>query len=90
MSLTLKSAYELSEQLKNKEISSEELTRSYLDRINEVEDKVGSYVTVCEEDAIKTAKNIDERRAKGEKLGPLAGSPIGVKDNICTRDLKTT
>ncbi|TCT15320.1 aspartyl/glutamyl-tRNA(Asn/Gln) amidotransferase subunit A [Natranaerovirga pectinivora] len=90
MSLTLKSAYELSEKLKNKEISSEELTRSYLDRLNEVEDKVKSYVTVCEEDAINTAKNIDERRAKGEKLGPLAGIPIGVKDNICTKNLKTT
>jgi aspartyl-tRNA(Asn)/glutamyl-tRNA(Gln) amidotransferase subunit A len=90
MSLTLKSAHELSVLLANKEISSEELTRSYLDRIGSVEEQVEAYVAINEEGAINQAKAIDEKRAKGEKLNALAGIPIAIKDNMCTKELKTT
>ena len=90
MSLTHRTAHELSELLKKKEISSEELTKAYLDRIDQVDDKVNAYLTVCQEEAINTAKEIDKKRVVGEELGSLAGIPIGLKDNICTDGIKTT
>lgn len=83
-------ATELSKMLSEKKISSSELTKSVLQRINSVEDKVGAYVTVTDEIAIAKAKEVDEKIAKGEKLSPLAGIPIGIKDNICTKDILTT
>ena len=76
--------------LKNKEISSVELTKTVFDRIKAVDDKVHAYVTLNEEQALKTAAEIDEKRANGEQLSDLAGIPVGVKDNISTKGLKTT
>lgn len=90
MNLYEKTAYELSEMLKTKEISSVEVTRAQLDRIAEVEDKVEGYITLTEENAIKKAEEIDKKIADGEKLSPLAGIPMAIKDNICTKDVKTT
>ena len=76
--------------LENKEISSVELTEAVFDRIDKVEDKVNAYVTLNKENALKTAAEIDEKRANGEKLSPLAGIPVGIKDNISTKGLSTT
>lgn len=90
MDLTKKTANELSKLLQSKEISSEELTRCYLDRINEVEERVNSYITICSDEAIEKAKEIDIKRSKGEKLSNLAGIPIAIKDNMCTKGIKTT
>lgn len=90
MDLYKLTATELSKMLQNKEISSVELTESVFQRINSVEDKVNAYITLNNDLAIKKAKEIDERRANGEKLNPLAGIPIGIKDNICTKDMLTT
>ncbi|MBQ9374794.1 MAG: Asp-tRNA(Asn)/Glu-tRNA(Gln) amidotransferase subunit GatA [Ruminococcus sp.] len=90
MELFERNAYELSDMLKNKEISSVELTKSVFERINSVEDKVNAYVTLNEENALKTAEQIDEKRANGESLSALAGIPIGIKDNISTKGLRTT
>lgn len=90
MELYERSASELSQMLKNKEISSVELTKAVFGRINEVESKVDAYVTVDEENALKTAAEIDAKRAEGEELSDLAGIPIGIKDNISTKGLKTT
>ncbi|MFP4697919.1 MAG: Asp-tRNA(Asn)/Glu-tRNA(Gln) amidotransferase subunit GatA [Eubacteriales bacterium] len=89
MSLTLKSAYELSELLSKKEISSEEITKAYLDRIKKVDDKVNAYITISEE-ALIQARKIDEKRNKKEPLSPLAGIPMAIKDNICTKNIKST
>lgn len=85
-----KSAVELSAMLQKGEISSVELTQSVLDRINETEEKVGAYVTVCPEIALEQAAAVDARRAKGEALSMIAGIPVAVKDNICTKGVLTT
>lgn len=76
--------------IKNKEISSAELTKSVFDRIKAVEGKVDAYLTLDEENAMKKATEIDEKLAKGEELSPLAGIPVGIKDNISTKGLRTT
>ena len=90
MELFERNAWELSAMLKNKEISSVELTEAVFGRIEKVEDKVNAYVTLNKENALKTAAEIDEKRAKGEGLSPLAGIPMGIKDNISTKGLETT
>jgi aspartyl-tRNA(Asn)/glutamyl-tRNA(Gln) amidotransferase subunit A len=90
MELTKLTAHEISQMLINKELSSEEITKAYIDRITKVEDKINAYITITADEAIKKAKNIDEKRMKGEKLHTLAGIPIAVKDNMCTKGIKTT
>ncbi len=90
MELYNKSAVELSSMLKSKEISSVELTNDVFQRIENVEDKVEAYVTLDKENALEKAKHIDEKISNGENLHPLAGIPIGIKDNISTKGLRTT
>ena len=90
MNLYEMSAAKLSKMIKSKEISALELTNNIFSRINSVESKIQSYVTLCEEDAIKTAKLVDEKISKSEQISSLAGIPIGIKDNICTKNILTT
>ncbi len=90
MELYNQTAASLAKMLQNKECSSVEATQSVLDRIAAVEDTVGAFVTVTGEEALRRAKEIDDRRAAGEELPPLAGVPVAIKDNICTKDVKTT
>ena len=90
MELFERNACDLSEMIKNKEISSAELTKSVFDRIKAVEGNVDAYLTLDEENAMKKAAEIDEKLAKGEELSPLAGIPVGIKDNISTKGLRTT
>lgn len=90
MALYEKTAAELSELLGKKEISAVELTKDVLARTGAVEDKVQAYVTVTEEAALKAAEAVDAKRAAGEVLSPLAGIPVAVKDNICTKGTLTT
>ena len=90
MELFNQTAVELSEMLKSKQISSVELTKSVFERIENVEDKIEAYVTLDKESAMKKAEEIDNKRAQGEILNDLAGIPIGIKDNISTKGLKTT
>lgn len=90
MELYSLTATELAKMLREKKISALELTNSVFERINNVEDKINSYVTLTEQLAIEKAKNVDEMFAKGEDLPLLAGIPIGIKDNICTKDILTT
>lgn len=89
MKLYEKTASELSEMLSKKECSAVELYNDVKSRIDSVENKTGAYVTI-NENALEQAKAVDEARAKGEELHALAGIPIGIKDNISTKGLRTT
>lgn len=90
MELFEKSAAELSSMLRKKECSASELTASVYGRIGAVEGKIGAYLTLCEDGAMKKAKEVDEMFAAGKSLHALAGIPIAIKDNISTKDLRTT
>jgi aspartyl-tRNA(Asn)/glutamyl-tRNA(Gln) amidotransferase subunit A len=75
--------------LKNRELSSFELTKMVLERIHQIEDKVHSFVTVTEDIALSQARQADEN-IKAGKLSPLTGIPALIKDNMCTKGVKTT
>lgn len=83
-------AHEIRDKIKNKELSSKEITTAFLNRIDAVEDKVESYVTVLPEQAIEAAEAVDKKIAAGESVGALAGVPMALKDNLCTKDILTT
>ena len=90
MDITNLTVSELKEKLKNKDLTSEEITRAYIDRINEKEKDVKAFVTTLCDEALEQAKEIDKKRESGEIKSELAGIPIGIKDNICTKGIKTT
>lgn len=83
-------AHEIRDMIKEKKISSKEATQSALDRIAQVEDKVESFVTVLADEALAQAEAVDKKIAVGEDAGPLAGVPMALKDNMCTKDILTT
>lgn len=85
-----KSAHELSQMLKNKECSSVEITESVFKRIEETESRVDAYLTLNKENALNKASEVDKKLSAGENLSPLAGIPIGIKDNISTKGIRTT
>lgn len=78
MELTDLTVHELMEKVKNKEITIEEITKAYANRINEKESEVNAFVSTRLDEAIAESKN------------PESGIPIGIKDNICTKGIKTT
>ncbi len=85
-----KSAMELAGLLKDREISATELVNDTLNRISEVEPRVNSFLTVTTEHALTRAAEIDKSRIDGTLLGPLAGIPYVLKDNLCTEGIVTT
>jgi aspartyl-tRNA(Asn)/glutamyl-tRNA(Gln) amidotransferase subunit A len=72
------------------EVSAVEVTRAHLDRIGAVDDRVHAFLHVDEEGALAAALAVDERRAAGETLGPLAGVPLAMKDVVTTKGVPTT
>lgn len=75
---------------KSKEISVEEAVTAALDAIEKKEKLVNSFVTVDREGALKRAKEVQKQIDDGTLTGPLAGVPVAIKDNMCTKDLLTT
>jgi len=84
------SAAELGRAIGAGEVSAAEVADAHLDRIAAVDERVHAFLHVDAEGARATARAVDERRAAGEELGPLAGVPIAVKDVMVTRGVPTT
>lgn len=80
----------VSKLLSNGKLSAVELTESYLENIREKNSKINAFISVSSEYALGLAAAIDKKRQCGESLGPLAGIPFAVKDNICLAGIRTT
>lgn len=76
--------HELLDKLDNKEITLEDITKSYINRINEKEKDIQAFVTITDKEVLEKVKDIKDRKTK------LTGIPIGIKDNMCTKGVKTT
>lgn len=83
-------AVELGKKIKNNEISVEEAVRAALAQIKTLDTKINSYVSYDEESALKRAQEVQKGIEEGIYTGPLAGVPMAVKDNICTKGYRTT
>ena len=83
-------ALEISTAIKNKEITVEEAVNAFFDAIDQYDTELHCYNTVCKDEALKRAKEVQQGIDSGKYTGRLAGVPIGVKDNICTKDILTT
>ena len=84
------SATELSELIRTREVSPVEAAEAYLERIDQLDGKLNSYVTVCREEALEAARDAERAIARGEYLGPMHGIPVAVKDQFYTRGIRTT
>ena len=90
MELYNKTAHELHELLTMKKISAAELTKNLFDRIDAKENEIGAYLEITRDVAEKSARLVDEKISRGEKISALEGIPCAIKDNICTKGIKTT
>jgi aspartyl-tRNA(Asn)/glutamyl-tRNA(Gln) amidotransferase subunit A len=81
---------ELHEQLIKKERSAVEITQEALDRIQGLEPKLHSFLHITAQQALEQARAVDAKIAAGEEIGLLAGIPVGIKDNLCTKGIPTT
>lgn len=90
MSLMALTAVELGRKIQQKEVTVTEAVQAALTAIREKDERVGSFVTVAEEQALQRAKEVQKKIDAGELTGPLAGVPVAIKDNMCTEGIKTT
>mgnify|MGYP001624344066 FL=1 len=81
---------EIAKKIKEKSVSIKEVLDSVYSRIDNVDKKIGAYITLTKENAYKKAEMLQKRLDAGEDIGVLGGVPIGIKDNICTNGVKTT
>jgi aspartyl-tRNA(Asn)/glutamyl-tRNA(Gln) amidotransferase subunit A len=84
------SAAALGELIRKKDISPVEAATAYLDRINAVDGKLHSYITVCRDEALQAAREAEQAMVRGEWRGPLHGVPYAVKDQFWTKGIRTT
>ena len=90
MNITDLTVHELKEKLVNKDLTISEINKAYIDRIIEKEPEIKAFVTTLTDTALEQAKVIEEKVNMGEITSEYAGIPIGIKDNICTKGVKTT
>ena len=90
MDLSQLTAKQIVSRIKSRELSATEVIKHTLDRIERLDGQVGAFLSVHREQAAARARAIDDRLAAGDDPGPLAGLPVAVKDNICTRGTRTT
>lgn len=83
-------AHEIRDAYKNKELKVIDVVKAFYEKIRLDDDKIKSFITLCEDEALKQAEEIQTKIDAGEELGALAGVPIAIKDNICTKGIKTT
>lgn len=88
--LYLLSAEQVASGIRNRDFSAVEYISQILERIEKIDVKINAFVAVDREGAIEKARSIDNRIQHGESIGGLGGVAVGVKDNICTKNLKTT
>ena len=86
MDITELTVHELQEKLENKELTITDITKAYVDRINKKEKDVEAFVTTLKDEALEEAKELESKETDGD----FVGIPIGIKDNICTKGIKTT
>ena len=90
MNLTELTVHELQEKIKSKELKIEQIVQAYIERIKEKEPEVEAFITLQLEEALEQAKKLDQEIANGKEVSALAGIPIGIKDIICTKGVRTT
>ena len=90
MELYSKTLSEISKDIKEKKVTIKEVLDSVYKRIEETEPKVGAYITLTKDRAYKRAEELQAKLDNGEDIGVLGGVPIAIKDNICTKNVKTT
>jgi aspartyl-tRNA(Asn)/glutamyl-tRNA(Gln) amidotransferase subunit A len=90
MELHAQTLSSLQQKLQQGEVSSVEITRSVLQRISAIDDRIGAYLLVDEPAAMAQAESADSRRANGETVSPVAGIPLGLKDLLSTEGMTTT
>jgi aspartyl-tRNA(Asn)/glutamyl-tRNA(Gln) amidotransferase subunit A len=83
-------AHEISQKIKKGKLSPREVVEESIRWAQKLEEKIHSFITLDPEKALERAKKIEEKISRGEETGPLAGIPVAVKDNICTRGIETT
>jgi aspartyl-tRNA(Asn)/glutamyl-tRNA(Gln) amidotransferase subunit A len=82
--------HQLHDLLVKKEVTSKEVTEALYRRIGEIDRKIKAYLLLTEEEAFRLADQVDRKIGRGEKIGVLAGVPIGLKDILCTKGIRTT
>ncbi len=90
MNITDLTVHELLEKLDKKELTSADIVKAYAENADKTEKDVQAFVTPLYETALEQAKESDSKRADGKSLSEYDGIPIGIKDNICTKGVKTT
>ncbi|MGI6553306.1 MAG: Asp-tRNA(Asn)/Glu-tRNA(Gln) amidotransferase subunit GatA [Bacillota bacterium] len=90
MELHSLTGHELQKLLQSRQVSASEIAQAFLARIEETEEKIHAFISVTADRFLEEADRIDAQIAGGEELSPLAGLPMGIKDNLCTKGIPTT